>query len=87
MPLTTEQKENIEAFLQDKAEDVGMQLGADNFLQLLYDNWDDIIIPARMARRTKRRTLRRLRLERDRQDTDRPGLDAEIAALEAELGP
>ena len=87
MPLTTEEKDNIEAFLQEKAEDAGTQLTIETFIQLLYENWDDLIVPARMANRTKRRALRSLRRERNKQDTDRPGLDAEIAALEAELEP
>ncbi len=87
MPLTPEQKTNIESFLAQKAEDDGSQLDAGTFPQLLYDNWDDVTNSQRMFRQAKRRTLRLLKSERDRQDTERPGLDAEIAALEAELGP
>jgi hypothetical protein len=87
MPLSKEQQENIEAFLQDKAEDAGTQLTIETFIELLYANWDEIIQPVRMAKRTKRRALRALRQERNKQDADRPGLDAEIAALDAELNP
>ena len=87
MPLSKEQQENIHAFLQEKAEDAGTDLTIENFIQLLYEHWDDIILPARMANRTKRRALRALRRERTKQDDDRPGLDAEIAALDAELNP
>jgi len=87
MPLTPEEKDNIESFLTQKAEEDGIGLTPETFPGLLYAYWDDVTNPQRMFRRRKRRDLQRLRTERDRQDTDRPGLDAEIAALEAELEP
>ena len=87
MALTQQQINNIEAFLHDKAEEAGIDLIPETFPQLLYEHWDDVINPARMAKRFKRQTLRRLRRERTRQDSDRAALDSEIAALEAELEP
>lgn len=87
MPLTREQQENIESFLTDKGEDDGTPISPETFPVLLYRYWDDVTNSQRMFRRAQRRKLRLLERERDRQDTDRPGLDAEIAALEAEIGP
>lgn len=86
MPLTTEQIDNIESFLTEKAEEDGIGLTPETFPVLVYKYWDDIKNPNLMSRRRKRRTLRGLKRERDRQDTDRPGLDAEIASLEADIG-
>lgn len=87
MPIGQTQRRNIEAFLHEKAEEGGGTLTPETFPKLLYDNWDDVIVPARMARRAKRRELNGLIRERNRQDTERPDLDAAIAALEAEVGP
>jgi hypothetical protein len=87
MPLTTEQQDNINSFLEDKGEEDGIGLSPETFPVLLYKYWDDITNPQRMFRQRKRKTLRQLRRERDRQDTDRPDLDAQIAALEADVGP
>lgn len=87
MPITQEHRENLESFLEEKGLADGTPLTPEAFPGLLYKYWDDIKNEARMFRQKKRRTLRQLRRERDRQDTERPGLDSEIAALEAEVGP
>jgi hypothetical protein len=87
MPLTQEQQDNIHSFLSDKGEQDGTRLAPDTFPGLLFKYWDEVTNPQLMFRQAKRRTLRQLKRERDRQDTDRPGLEAEIAALEAEVGP
>lgn len=87
MPLTQEQQDNINSFLEQKGEEDGTPISVETFPVLIYKYWDDVTNPQRMFRQAKRRMLRRLQRERDRQDTDRAGLDAEIAALEAEVGP
>jgi hypothetical protein len=87
MPLTQEQQDNINSFLHQKAEEEGVGLSPDSFPVLIYKYWDDVTNPQRMFRQAKRKTLRQLRTERDRHDTNRPAMDAEIAALEAEVGP
>lgn len=87
MPLTREQQDNINSFLAQKAEEDGIQLEPGTFPGLIYKYWADVTNDSRMFRQAKKRTLRRLKQERDRQDTERSGLDADIAALEAEVGP
>jgi hypothetical protein len=87
MPLTQEQQDNIHSFLTDKGEEDGTRLAPDTFPGLLFKYWDDVTNPQRMFRQAKRRRLRQLKGERDRIAVDGPAMDAEIAALEAEVGP
>ena len=89
MPITADQKADVLAFLHDQARAAGEPDGltAQNFERFFFDHWDEITDLRALVNRAKRVELDRLTVERQRQDDDRAGLDAEIDALDAEVNP
>lgn len=85
MPLTQDQRDDILEELHEFAEARGEELSAENVLEVLFDNWDDVVDLQAKDKKFKRKQLQRLKADRDVAQTSLDTLDQEIADLEAEL--
>jgi len=83
MPLTAEQRADIVAFLQDEADNAGVEIGLDFIL----DRHDEISDLPQMNRKAMRRELRQLRDQRPELRADLDAVIARIAELDAILNP
>ena len=72
----------VVSFLQSEIESEGKDETFENMLECLRLNLKGLVAKAPMVNRHRRRRLRLLRAERQRQDDDRQALDDEITDLE-----
>jgi len=86
MPLTQEQRDDRIAHLSNKCEEAGEDLSIENFVDCLFDNWDDLIDPRLMENVNKRRQLKGLEDQKAAEDAARANVEAEITRLKGELG-
>ena len=87
MPLNFEQRDDIVAHISDLAEANQKELNAETFLELLFNDWDNIVDLTKMAKKAKRRELKALKEARTKAIEAKADMDRRIKDIEDDLAP